>query len=192
MPAPRILAIDAATQTGLCFGALGETPKFETVNFGDSGDSDLIVAASCLRWVAHRLTDDRPDQIWMEEPMSFEAAEGRGTNRAALVRLNGIYMIIGGAARLKGVPVHPVRISSARKPFIGHGRLKRWEAKKRSRAMCRLLGWQPQNDDEADAGCIWWFASLANSVALTPRISKMDHKKIVEIIPPRYPIRASA
>lgn len=190
MPALKILAIDAATQTGICSGPIGETPAFETVNFGDSGDNDLVCAASCLRWIAHRLTDDPPDQLWMEEPMSFEASEGR-TNRAALVRLNGLYMIIGGAARLRGITVHPVRISSARKGFIGHGKLKRYEAKKRSRAMCRLLGWQPKNDDESDAGCIWWFASLANSTTLTPKISKMDHKKLVELIPVRYPIAAA-
>lgn len=190
MSAPLIVAIDAATTTGICTGRPGETPRFETAVFGDSGDNDFMVAARCLRWIAYRLTDEPPQQIWIEEPMSFEAAEGKGTNRASLVRLNGIYMILGGAARLKGISVHPVRISTARKGFLGHGRLKRYEAKKRSRAMCRLLGWQPKNDDEADAGCLWWFACLANDKRLTPLISKLDHKRIVEVVP--FPRRASA
>ena len=187
MPAPLILAVDAATQTGLCSGRPGETPRFETVNFGDSGDNDLQVGAAALRWIAHRLTDARPDQLWMEEPLSFEAAQGR-SNKSSLVRLNGLYMVIGAAARLKGVPVHPVMVSSARKPFLGHGRLKRYEAKKRARAMCRLLGWNPVNDDEADAGCIWWFACIANAPNLTPMISKMMHKQLVEIVPLRHPM----
>lgn len=182
MPAPLILAVDAATQTGLCSGRPGDTPKFETVNFGDSGDSHLEVGARCLKWIAHRLTDARPDQIWMEEPLSFEGSSGK-TNRASLVRLNGLYMVIGAAARLKGVPVHPVLITSARKDFLGHGRLKRDIAKRRARAMCRLLGWTPMNDDEADAGTIWWFACLANDKRLTPPISKLMTKQIVDVVP---------
>lgn len=185
MPAPRILAVDAATQTGVCDGPIGETPIFETVIFGDSGDSHLEVGAQALKWIAYRLKHNRPDQMWIEEPLSFEGSKGV-TNRASLVRLNGLYMLFGAAARLKGIPVHPVLISSARTKFLGHGRLKRHEAKKRSRAMCRLLGWNPVNDDEADAGCIWWFGSLANSPKLTPPISRMMFKQAVAIIPPRH------
>lgn len=184
MPGPLILALDAATQTGVCSGRVGETPRFETVNFGDSGDSHLQCGARALKWIAHRLIDERPDQVWIEEPLSFEGATGK-TNRASLVRLNGLYMLFGAAARLKGIPVHPVLVSSVRRGFIGHGRLKSAEAKRRTRAMCRLLGWTPANDDEADAGAIWWFASLANSKTLTPLISKMDHKRLVQLVPPR-------
>ena len=177
---PKILAIDCATQSGIASGEPGDKPRLETVYFGDSGDNHLEVGARCLKWIAHRLTDDRPDQIWMEEPMSFAAAEGRSSG-ASRVRLNGLYMVIGAAARLKGVPVHPVLITSARKGFLGHGGLKRDVAKKRSRAMCRLLGWEPKNDDEADAGCIFWFASVANGKPIL--ISKLMQKQIVEAVP---------
>lgn len=177
---PKILAVDAATQCGLASGEAGETPQLETVNFGDSGDNHLEVGARCLRWIAHRLKDDLPDQLWIEEPMAFGGKEGE-TSAASRVRLNGIYMLIGSAARLKGVTVHPVKITTARKGFIGHGGLKRPVAKRRSRSMCRLLGWEPKTDDEADAGCIFWFASLANGKA--PLISKLMHKQIVEVVP---------
>jgi hypothetical protein len=176
----KILAIDCATQCGLASGEPGEVPHLETVNFGDSGDNHLECGARALRWIAHRLTDDRPDQIWMEEPLSFEAAEGRSSG-ASRVRLNGLYMVIGAAARLKGVPVHPVRITTARKGFLGHGGLKRDIAKKRSRAMARLLGWNPLNDDEADAACIFWFASVANGKPIL--ISKLMQKQVVDVIP---------
>ncbi len=90
-------------------------------------------------------------------------------------------MVIGSAARLKGVPVHMVRITTARKGFIGHGGLKRDIAKRRSRAMCRLLGWEPKNDDEADAGCLFWFASVANGKPIP--ISKLMQKQCVEVVP---------
>jgi len=176
----KILAIDCATQCGLASGEPGETPRLETVHFGDNGDNHLQVGAQCLKWIAFRLSDDRPDEIWMEEPLAFSGKEGE-TSAASRVRLNGLYMIIGAAARLKGVPVHPVKITTARKGFLGHGGLKRAVAKKRSRAMCRLLGWTPQNDDEADAGCLFWFASVAHGKA--PLISKLMQKQCVEVVP---------
>jgi hypothetical protein len=184
---PSILAIDCATQCGLASGEPGGTPRLETVNFGDSGDNHLEVGAQCLKWIAFRLSDDRPDEIWMEEPLAFSGKEGE-TSAASRVRLNGLYMIIGAAARLKGVPVHPVKITTARKGFLGHGGLKRAVAKKRSRAMCRLLGWNPMNDDEADAGCIFWFAGLAHGRP-TP-ISKLMQKQIVEVVPFRRRVAA--
>jgi hypothetical protein len=177
---PKILAIDCATQCGLASGEPGNSPELETVNFGDIGDNHLEVGARCLRWISFRLRDDRPDEIWIEEPMAFGGKEGE-TSAASRVRLNGLYMMIGSAARLKGVPVYPVRITTARKGFLGHGGLKRAVAKRRSRAMCRLLGWNPMNDDEADAGCIFWFASVAHGKA--PLISKMMHKQCVEVVP---------
>jgi len=181
MPTPLILAVDAATQTGFCLGRPGQSPEFGTVNFGDSGDSHLEVGAQALKWIAHLLTDRRPDQLWIEEPLGFESKQGQTTGMTR-VRLNGLWMVIGSAARLKGVPVHPVTVSSARKPFLGHGRLKRHEAKKRARAMCRLLGWEPRNDDEADAGAIWWFACVANAPELAPKISKLMHAKSATIV----------
>jgi hypothetical protein len=184
---PKILAIDAATQCGLASGEAGEIPRLGTEQFGDSGDNQLEVGARCLRWIAHRLTDDRPDEIWMEEPLPFGGKEGQ-SSAASRLRLTGLVMVIGSAARLKGVPVHMVRITTARKGFIGHGGLKREIAKKRSRAMCRLLGWNPMNDDEADAGCIFWFASLAHGKA--PLISKLMHKQCVEVVPFRRRVAA--
>jgi len=184
---PKILAIDAATQCGLASGEPGEVPRLETVNFGDSGDNHLECGARCLRWIAFRLSDDRPDEIWMEEPLAFSGKEGE-TSAASRVRLNGLYMIIGAAARLKGVPVHPVKITTARKGFLGHGGLKRAVAKKRSRSMGRLLGWNPTNDDEADACCLFWFASLAHGRAHP--ISKLMQKQIIEVVPFRRRIAA--
>lgn len=188
MPAGiNILAIDCATQTGLAQGEIGASPVFETVRFGDSGDSDFETGAACLRWIAFRLTDNPPQQIWIEEPIPFEAVEGR-SSKASLIRLNGLYMIIGSAARLRGIKVNPIRITSARVGFLGNGRLKREIAKKRSRRMCRLLGWEPMTDDEGDAGCIWWNACLANDKTRTPPISKMMHKQAVDPIPPKHPL----
>ncbi len=177
---PKLLTIDAATQCGLAAGEPGERPVLSTVNFGEIGDNQLEVGARCLRWIAHLLKDDRPDQIWIEEPMPFGGKEGQSSAQSR-IRLQGLVMVIGSAARLKGVPVHMVRITTARKGFIGHGGLKRDIAKRRSRAMCRLLGWEPKNDDEADAGCLFWFASVANGKPIP--LSKLMQKQFVEVVP---------
>jgi len=174
MSVPLLLAADIATISGFCCGYPGETPVFETVNFGsvDSGDTHFEIGARALRWIANRLRDERPDQIWIEEPISFAGLAGK-TNKNSLVRLNGLFLLIGSAARLKGVPVHLVKVNEARKNFIGKGRLKGVEAKRRCRSMCKQLGWDVKNADEADAAAIWWVACAANAPELVPPISPM-------------------
>jgi hypothetical protein len=181
MPGPLILAIDCATVTGLCSGRPGETPVLETVRFGDNGASHFEIGARALRWVAFRLRDERPDQIWIEEPISFAGLAGK-TNKNSLVRLNGLFLLIGSAARLKGVPVHLVKVNEARKNFIGKGRLKGAEAKRRCRGMCKQLGWAVRNDDESDAAAIWWVACAANAPELVPPISPMMHAQLAGAI----------
>jgi hypothetical protein len=54
--------------------------------------------------------------------------------------------------------VIPAQIRTWRKAILGRGDLRTDEAKRAARAYCRLAGWTPQNDDEAEAACIWAWA----------------------------------
>lgn len=119
-----------------------------------------------MRWIATRLRDNPPDQLWLEETSL------RPTDTLDLVlRLSGLFMIFGAAARTKGVPVKTLDVRTVRASFLGNGNLKRDEAKRRTRAMCRLLGWDVLDDDQADAGAIWWNACAICCPSLTPKIS---------------------
>ena len=154
---PRILACDIATTMGVADGRAGETPILETVRLGGEGDSHLKICARALGWIAKRLTDDPPDIAYLEAPMPIGAAIRGKSNARSIIRLNSLYGIIGGAVILKGLPVHEIDVRTVRQTFIGHANLEGGEAKRRCKAMCRLLGWTCNNVDEADAGALWHF-----------------------------------
>jgi hypothetical protein len=190
-----ILAMDVAMQTGLCSGEPGETPVFETVRFGEPGDTPFETGAQCLIWIARRLKENRPDLIVIEEPIPYASGDAmRGqTNATSITKLHGLYMIIGATARAKGVKVMPLKIISCRTPFIGSGSrkrpdgrivggpLKRKEAKRRSMFMCRTLGWDPKNEDEGDAGCLWWNGCVQVAPNLAPKISPMMRRQSASV-----------
>lgn len=46
-------------------------------------------------------------------------------------------------------------ISTVRKHFLGQGNLKSATAKERAFQVCTILGWEPSNFDESDAGAVW-------------------------------------
>jgi hypothetical protein len=45
-------------------------------------------------------------------------------------------------------------------------------------AMCRLLGWEPESLDEADAGCLWNYGVQQFAPALSPVITPMMQGQI--------------
>lgn len=169
MPAlPLILAMDIATQSGVCLGAPGEAPTFLTVRF--HGVDRLQVAASAIRWAATELKGRSPAVAYLEKPMSFGAARGQ-SNANTLIRLNTLYDIIGGACLLKDIRVVGVDVKTARQAFIGEATLERAEAKRRCLIMCRMLGWAPKNGDEADAAAVWYWGSACEA----PRMAAVVH-----------------
>jgi hypothetical protein len=169
MPMLDILAIDAATVSGLCRGRPGEKPVFQTVRFDDA--DRLRCAASVIKWASRYLGETpAPDVAYIEKPMSFGAAAGK-SNAAGLIRLNSIYDIIGGSILLKGVKVIGVDVQRVREVFLGDGKLKRVEAKRRAKLMCQMLGWEPKNGDEADAGAAFYYASCCEA----PRAAAIVH-----------------
>jgi len=168
-PVPKILALDAATTTGVCKGKPGDIPIFKTKQF--RGEEHLNICASAIGWIARELTDDPPDVLYIETPMRIGAAIHGKSNAKSIVRLNTLYGILGGAALLKGIRVVGVDVQQARQAFIGEGQLERDEAKKRCLNMCRMLGWPANNGDEGDAACIWYWGACCEA----PRLAAIVH-----------------
>ena len=168
--APYILALDIASVTGVCEGRAGSAPQFYTMRFARDGDEHEEAFARALKWIAERLQVDRPDAIFVEAPINPGAFVGRydeekgrvamTTNPETTIRLMGLWAIMAAAAKVKGIRYSRVNVQSARKDFIGHGNLRGAEAKRRCFEICKLLGWEPKNRDEADAACVWHAACL--------------------------------
>ena len=170
MIAPRILALDLATKTGVAVGCAGENPMFSTVTFANDGDDHEDVFERALRWFAEYVQVDKPDAIYLEAPLNLGAAMGH-TNADTILRLNGLWAVISAAAKTKRIKYRRARVQEIRKNFLGSGNLKGDEAKKRAFAMCGLLGWEPKNLDEADAGALHFWASCMEAPSSAPMIT---------------------
>lgn len=148
----HLLAIDPATHMGIArFRAPGEIT---------SGVVRLRAAsvAERLAQAEDRLTDELRSPpaltaLYVEDFHGASFAHSGFSNAKAIEFLTMLKGIIMTTARRHAVPVHFVADVTWRKTFLGQGRVRGGRPATKAAAMerCRLLGWQPATDDEADA-----------------------------------------
>lgn len=155
----KILAMDIASNTGVCFGGACEVPHTWSVDFG-KGLSDGRRFANALKFTRDCIEKYQPDHL------AVECAIGGKTTSHFLV---GAFSCVVGQAHLMGVPVLRFQVASIRKHFLGkHLRSVDYPglSKQRARAeikqavirRCISLGWKVEDDDAADAAALWDYA----------------------------------
>ncbi len=189
---PLILALDIATKTGVCEGRVGEAPRFYSLRFARDGEDHEEAFARALRWIVERFQVDRPDAVCVEAPVNPAPIMGRvdpetgrlglSTNPDTTIRLMGLWAVLAAAAKVKGVRYFRVHVQTARKAFVGAGNLKGPEGKRRSFEMCKAIGWGPNNRDESDAGCVFYWAACQLAPNLAPVITPMLQHRVATTI----------
>lgn len=155
----KFLALDVATITGVAVGEPGGTPVAWSVDLGKKKSEDDRFAAA-LRMTHDLITKHTPTHIAVEAPVG-----GPKTSHY----LVGLLACIRGTVRARGLPLEVCAISAIRKHFIGRNLqvrdypgLKPAHAKAQIKgevmARCRLLGWEPEDDNAADALALLDFA----------------------------------
>jgi crossover junction endodeoxyribonuclease RuvC len=166
-----ILALDIASRLGWARGRVGDAPTFGTVNFGTT---DTVFAAAMM-WILDTIALDPPDAVIIEKMLPPQAMTGE-TSRAVRDRLAGLQGIMRGVAALRGIPVSEATVVQIRAHFIGDSSLRRKAAKTAVIERCRALGWNVQNDNEADACAAWSCAcgriDPAHALTVTPLFNK--------------------
>lgn len=153
-----VLAMDVATTTGLCVGQSGADPRAWVVNLGEAPDDRRF--SNVLRLTHELIEKNHPDLIVVEAPI--------GGPRASAY-LIGLVACVRGCAFNRNVRCEVAHLGTVRKHFLGKSlsvkhfpHLKPAAAKKAMKdevvQRCRLLGWNPQDDNEADAYAIWDWA----------------------------------
>jgi hypothetical protein len=170
--APLILALDVASQMGVAEGRVGQVPRSYTVNLGDRDCTMAERAGKATRWIAERLMVDRPDWIYIEAPLNPTASRDANSTIVALT----LFGALAGPAQCKLRNVGQANVQTVRSAFLGHGRPKM--PKERAKAMCKALGWDPKNTDEADALAVWWWAGMKHAPRLYTPITPMLQAKI--------------
>lgn len=172
-----IIALDLATKCGVCLGKPHSKPEFFTETLGVPGDHHGARFAQALRMMNRLIKEYNPTFIALEAPIGVH---GGGSKKRPEV-LMGLRGCVMGVAHMHHIKFDQFEVSTIRKHFIGHGRLKRVEAKAATIKQCQLLGWKVRNDDEADAGALWDYAcslqSRSHSIAGTPLFGSNNGKK---------------
>lgn len=164
----RVLAFDIAQNTGVAVGDAGGTPEYWSVFLGESHEARLSKA---LHMTANLIGKYKPDLI------AIENVVGRKKTPHINVKIIGC---VEGVAHDRGVKKLLIEVKQVRTYFLGFNPtvkqfvgLKESEARKQIKqtviAACKLRGWNPKDDDSADALAIWEFACAKHS----PRTQKM-------------------
>lgn len=150
----RIIFLDIATQMGWCVGAPGEVPRSGTLRLARKGAPDEAVFGGMMSWLGALLTESRFARVVFEAPVGPGMA-GK-TNFATMRRLTGLCAISEAVCHQTQHPVYQASAASVRKVVLGNGRPK--DAKAAVMAEIRARGFDPADDNEADAIAGWIYA----------------------------------
>lgn len=154
----KIVALDIATNTGICVGTPGADPKAWSINLGPPPDERRF--SNALRLTQGLIETHKPDLIVVEAAIGGPKASHY---------LIGLVACVRGCAFNRGIDLVAANLSAVRKHFLGRAftvndfpHLTKHGAKKAIKAevmkRCELLGWPVETDDEADAVALWDWA----------------------------------
>ena len=164
-----ILALDLASVTGWALGVPGEQPLHGSIRFAGVGASHEAIFAKAYCWMRGMCFEHAPGIVIWEAPMPTSFSRGRTTSDVTTI-LHGLPAVIGAAAYLCRVfDIRKAETRDVRLHFIGCNP-KRARAKPLVMRQCRAMGWEVQDDNEADALAVWHFmcSILEPKLAVAP------------------------
>ncbi|MGA0615912.1 hypothetical protein [Paracoccus sp. KR1-242] len=167
-----ILFLDLATQMGWCEGAPEARPVSGTMRLGRKGATDAEVFGTMMAWIGDRLSEKRYARVVFEAPVGPGMA-GKTQFKTAR-RLGGLCAIVEAVCHLTGHPVYQASASSIRKQVLGDGRPE--NPKEAVIAHVQSLGFQPKDDNEADAIAGWLYACAVQDQKDPPLLRKSRRK----------------
>jgi hypothetical protein len=167
-----ILAFDFATVTGWALGNPGEQPQSGVIRFGARGTTHGQIAAEAIAWLVELLSEMKPTQIVFEQPLPPNFTGGHTTLNTAIVTMGLPFMMQGIAYKLGLFNVEAVRVSDVRTFFIGSN-MKSEEAKRLTVERCQSLGFDPKDDNEADALALWCYQCVQIKPELAHKLTPL-------------------
>lgn len=157
-----VAGLDVATQTGVCLGEPGQTPTFWTEDFSHPLHEER--GAKALRFANRLIKEHGVQAIGIEAPIKM-----RHDKTATNELLMGLVFNIRSWAAVQGIPCKTIPIQTIDKRFLGIVQKGGRDARKAAIwKHCQLVGWNPQTQDEADAGSVHWAmcAEVSRSFAI--------------------------
>ncbi len=145
-----ILALDISGHTGWAFGDGVDAPSYGTFHLPSTGDDLGRYGAAFLRWLESMLINHKPREVVFEAPFIGKIAR----RPRDLRKLFGLGFVAETVAACCGVPISEVPVGTWRAAFLGRHYPRQATRDELKRAVidgCRLRGWNPLDDNAADA-----------------------------------------
>ena len=159
-----IIALDVATASGWAYGAAGEPPQHGVFTIPSTGDDLGRYGVEFIKWLSSKIRELRPREIVFEAPI-LPAKTSIATTR----KLHGLALLVECVANLEAVPCSEISNSEWRRRFLGPYypvKPTRDDLKRAVIAACRGMGWNPRDDNDADAlGLLYVVQCLRNRQA---------------------------
>ena len=153
-----VYAFDMGRKTGFCYGRPGEPPVSGSWTLYKPSEGIEQGFANFLACVQELFEAERPSLVVWATPPTPQAIKSFGSSTATLRSLYGYPAILCAVTKRFGAWPKEVHEATARKHFMGKGRMGTREATKEAvLARCHLLQLFPQDvhdDDRADACCL--------------------------------------
>lgn len=161
--ARQILSLDLARKTGWALGLVTDTkPQSGSLQITNS-DSSHAKLFSCWREYLRDFLSLHPQigLVIFESPLPPMLRTGN-TNISSIRLLMGLAAVteellytLNQWSPHPAIDVREARVADVRTHFIGSNRHKRPEAKMLTIKRCQQLGWEPRDDNAADALALW-------------------------------------
>jgi hypothetical protein len=152
-----VLAFDLATTTGWAYGEPGATPIYGSKRFGSKGASLPAKAWHAERWLREMLNAVKPGLVVYEAPMPTGRTIGK-TRTETTTTLHGLIWQLGAITHgLNYFQLESASILAVRNHFLGTCDLERKSGKLKTIDICYRLGFEPADDNAADAIALWHY-----------------------------------
>ena len=145
-----VLALDLATKTGWAFGEMDAEPEYGTLELPGGSKNLGPFLHTFSNWLDAALHKMIPEYIVYELPVLPKT-----TNPTTVIKLNSLAGHTELLAHLSKIHCRGARNSTVMKHFTGNGGGKRDDRKARCINACLNRGWEPEDDNQADALAIW-------------------------------------
>lgn len=179
-----VTTFDVATQVGAAHGSVGDPkPRLWTWCLIDGGAERHQRLAYFDRYLQAYFAEYHPDVVAFEKPLGIAAIAAmmnKGkflTSEDTLALLRGALGILEARASAAGVPqIIGIDIKSARGHLVGQRTFpKGQDAKAATMRAAMALGWEPENNDEADAAAIWALVCAQIDPARAAMMTRAHH-----------------
>ncbi len=163
-----IVSFDLATKTGVAYGYIGGRPTLETWKL--EGKTRPYRLYDLQQRVEAFLADNAIDLVGYEKPLPLRALLNIGSLDETIQMLRSCIGIVEAATAKFKLPVATWTAQEARKGVIGTGKFPHGLAKKKVMEYAWMLGYRPDDDNQADA----LIGFLYQSGRMNPRIAHLS------------------